>query len=75
MLEFTVFQGFGGEFMKIPILDPTLIHMCAFYLNLDSLIPLKGGLSKNQRGGKDINLISYDRYIYTHEKISQLQYI
>ena len=51
MLEFTVLQGFGGEFMKIPILDPTLIHMCAFYLNLDSLIPLKGGLSKSMRGG------------------------
>ena len=51
MLEFTVLQGFGGEFMKIPILDPTLIHMCAFYLNLDSLIPLKGGLSNKLRGG------------------------
>ena len=37
---------------QIDIYRPgTIIYVCAFYLTYDSLIPLKGGLSKDMRGG------------------------
>jgi hypothetical protein len=74
LLKIILSLGWGGDLNFTHF--STLIRMCAFYLNLDSLIPLKGGLSITLRGG--ISSIILDRYIHyyihipTWEDISTL---